>query len=276
MTTGAGNIGDDPLLAVAARAARRAAAVLEDAARDLRRLPMHSTSRTELVTAADADAENAVIATLRAAFPDHAIVGEESGELMGGATAAAPGACKWFVDPIDGSVNFAHGYPYYAVSLALAQGARITHALVLDPVHDELFAAVAGRGATLNGSTLHVSPCTALQDALVGTVFPVRDSPATPGYLAVFNRMLPRCRGMRRAGACALDLCFVAAGRLDGFFVLDARSWDVAAGALIVEEAGGRVGDLAGGRDFLRTREMIAAGPGIFGALRDTIAASRL
>jgi myo-inositol-1(or 4)-monophosphatase len=276
MTDRDGGLADDPLLAVATRAARRAAAVLEDAARDLRRLPMHATSRAELVTAADADAENAVIATLRAAFPEHAIVGEESGELMGGATAAAPGACKWFVDPIDGSVNFAHGYPYYAISLALAQGARITHALVLDPVHDEIFAAVAGRGATLNGAVLRVSACTALEDSLVGTVFPPRDSSRMAGYLAVFNRTLPRCRGVRRAGACALDLCYVAAGRLDGFFVLDARSWDIAAGALIVEEAGGRVGDLAGGREFLRTHEMIAAGPGIFSALRDTIAAARL
>jgi myo-inositol-1(or 4)-monophosphatase len=276
MTGSAGGLLDDPLLAVAARAARRAASVLEDAARDLRRLPVHASSRAELVTAADADAENAVIATLRAAFPEHAIVGEESGELMGGATAAGPGTCKWFVDPIDGSVNFAHGYPYYAISLALAQGARITHALVLDPVHDEVFAAMAGRGATLNGAVLHVSACTALQDALVGTVFPVRDSPRMPACLAVFNRVLPRCRGVRRAGACALDLCFVAAGRLDGFFALGANSWDVAAGALIVEEAGGRVGDLAGGGEFLRTHELIAAGPGIFSALRDTVAAARL
>jgi myo-inositol-1(or 4)-monophosphatase len=276
MSSGPGGIADDPLLAVAIRAARRAAAVLEDAARDLKRLPAHARSRAELASAADVDAENAVIATLRSAFPDHAVVGEESGELMGGATAARPGSCKWFVDPVDGSVNFAHGYPYYAISLALAQGARITHAIVLDPVREELFAAIAGRGATLNGSPLHVSACTALEEALVGTVFPMRDSPKLPGYLAVFNRVLPRCRGVRRAGACALDLCFVAAGRLDGFFVLGAKSWDVAAGALIVEEAGGRIGDLAGGGDFLRTNELIAASPGVFAALRDAVAASRI
>ena len=274
MTPAAG-IADDPLLAVAIRAARRAAAVIDDAARDLKRLPTHAKSHGDLVSAADADAENAIIATLRAAFPEHAILGEESGELMGGATAARGGGCKWLVDPIDGTVNFLHGYPYYAISLALAQGARITHAVVLDPVHDELFAAIAGRGATRNGAALHVSACHALDEALVGTVFPTRASPKMPGYLTVFNRLLPRCRGMRRAGACALDLCYVAAGRLDGFFVMSLSSWDIAAGALIVEEAGGRIGDFAGGPDFLRTNELIAAAPGIFGALREAIAAAR-
>ncbi len=275
MSPAPGGIAGDPLLAVAIRAAQRAASVIDDAARDLKRLPAHARTHGDIASAADSDAENAVIATLRAAFPEHAIVGEESGELMGGATAARPGACKWFVDPIDGSENFLHGYPYYAVSLALAQGSRITHAVVLDPTRDELFAAIAGRGATLNGSTLHVSACLALEEALVGTGFPLRDSPKLPGCLAVFNRLLPRCRGLRRAGSCALDLCYVAGGRLDGFFVLSGRSWDIAAGALIVEEAGGRVGDLTGGPDFLRSGELVASGAGLFNALRDAVAAAR-
>jgi myo-inositol-1(or 4)-monophosphatase len=275
MTPPSGALVDDPLLAVAIRAARRAASVIDDVARDLKRLPAHAKSQREIAAAADVDAENAIIATLRAAFPEHAILGEESGELMGGATAARPGACKWFVDPIDGTVNFIHGYPYYAISLALAQGPRITHAVVLDPVHDELFAAIAGRGATLNGAALRVSACHALDDALIGTVFPTRESPKMAAYLAVFNALLPRCGDLRRAGACALDLCYVAAGRLDGFFMLSLKSWDVSAGALIVEEAGGRVGDFAGGPDFLRTNEVIAAAPGVFGPLRESIAAVR-
>ena len=275
MSTHAGALVDDPLLAVAARAARRAASVLEDAARDLRRLPVHATSRAELVTAADADAENAVIATLRAAFPEHAIVGEESGELMGGATAAAPGGCKWFVDPIDGSVNFAHGYPYYAISLALAQGTRITHALVLDPVHDELFTAVHGKGAQLNGAPIRVSACTRLEEALVGTVFPARGGGRTASYLPIMTAVMRRCAGLRRAGACSLDLAYLAAGRLDGYFVTSLKAGDVAAGALIVKEAGGRVGDFAGGLEFLRTHKVIAASPGLFTPLREAIAAAR-
>jgi myo-inositol-1(or 4)-monophosphatase len=123
---------------------------------------------------------------------------------------------------------------------------------------------------------MHVSACHALDAALIGTVFPTRESPKMPAYLGVFNRLLPRCRGMRRAGACALDLCYVAAGRLDGFFATSLRSWDIAAGALIVEEAGGRVGDFAGGPDVLRTNEVIAAGPGVFGPLREAIAAARV
>jgi myo-inositol-1(or 4)-monophosphatase len=266
---------DDPVLAVAVRAARRAASVIDDAARDLKRLPAHANDRGDIASAAEVDAENAVIATLRAAFPDHAILGKESGEVLGEHAGARPAAFKWLVDPIDGSANFLHGYPYYAVSLALAQGTRITHAVVLDPVRNELYTAIAETGAWLNGTPVQVSACHVLSDALIGTAFPARASPKLPAYLPVFNALLTQCAGIRRAGASALDLCFVAAGRLDGFFVTSQRSWDVVAGALIVEEAGGRVGDFAGGRAHLRTHDVIAAAPGLFGELRDAIAAAR-
>jgi myo-inositol-1(or 4)-monophosphatase len=266
---------DDPFLVVASRAARRAASVIEDAARDLKRLPAHATTQGEIVAAAAAEAENAIIATLRAAFPEHAIVGEESGGVLGEATAARPGACKWFVDPLDGSTNFRRGYPHYAISLALAQGARITHAAVFDPLRDELYTAVAGRGAALNGGELCVSACRELGDALIGTVSPIRSSARMAPYLAVFAAVDTGCGDVRRAGSCALDLCYVAAARLDGFFVMGLRNWHVAAGALIVEEAGGRVGDFAGGPDFLRTNEMIAAAPGVFNALREAIATAK-
>jgi myo-inositol-1(or 4)-monophosphatase len=265
----------DPVLAVAVRAARRAGSVIIDAARDLKRLPSHAKGHGDIARAADADAGKAIVATLRAAFPAHAILGEETADPPPAAGAGgAAAAYRWIVDPIDGIANFAHGFPYYAVSIALTHGDDITHAVILDPLRDELFMASAGKGAQLNGAPIRVSACTALDEALLGTVFPTRESPRMPAYLPIFNTLIVRCSGIRRAGACALDLAHLAAGRLDGFWVMSLEPRDVAAGALIVREAGGRVGDFAGGGEFLRTNEVIAAAPGIFNALRETIAAA--
>ncbi len=262
---------NDPVLAVAVRAARRAASVVIDAARDLKRLPTFSKEHGDIATAANTEAGNAMIATITAAFPDHAILGEEAGEAR---TARADSPYKWIVDPIDGRVNFLHGFPYYAISVALVHGTDITHAAILDPVHDELFTAVKGKGAQLNGAPIRVSACTHLEEALVGTVFPTRRSPRLAAYLPIATAMLGRCGGVRRAGAGALDLAYVAAGRLDGFWVMSLKSRDIAAGALLVKEAGGRVGDFAGGAEFLRTHEVIAAAPGLFNPLREAIAAA--
>jgi len=236
------------------------------------RLPTFSKQHGDIVSSADMEAEDAIVATLRAAFPDHAILGEESGHIEG---ARDGGGYKWIVDPIDGSVNFIHGFPYYAISIALARGTEITHAVVMDPVHNEVFTAAKGKGAYCNGTPLRVSTCLDLDRALVGTVFPTRESPRLPAYLPIFNALIGQCAGIRRAGACALDLAYLAAGRLDGFWVMSLQPWDVAAGALLVKEAGGRVGDFAGGTDFLRTNEVIAATPGVFNPLREAIALAR-
>lgn len=259
----------DPVLAVAVRAARRAASVIVDAARDLKRLPTYSKEHGDIATAADGEAEAAIVATISAAFPEHAILGEEAGESK---AARGDSPYKWIVDPIDGTMNFAHGLPHYAVSIALAHGTEITHAVVLDPMRDELYTAARGKGAQLNGAAIRVSACTRLEDALVGTVFPTRGSPKLAAFVPIQNRLLGRCAGLRRAGACALDLAYVAGGRLDGFFVMSLKAWDIAAGALLVKEAGGRVGDFAGGTDFLRRDEVIAAAPGLFNPLREAIA----
>ena len=266
------NTSSDPVLAVAVRAARRAASVIIDASRDLRRLPTFSKEHGDIVSSADTEAESAIAATIAAAFPEHAVLSEESGEIRKG-NVETP--FRWVVDPIDGSLNFVHGFPYYAISIALAKNDDITHAVVLDPVHDELFTAVKGKGAQRNGAQIHVSACTRLSDALVGTVFPTRRSPKLPGYLPVFNALAGQCAGIRRAGACALDLAHVASGRLDGFWVMSLKAWDVAAGSLIVSEAGGRVGDFAGGGEYLRTNEVIAAAPGLFNPLREAIVVAR-
>jgi myo-inositol-1(or 4)-monophosphatase len=259
----------DPVLAVAIRAARRAASVVIDAARDLQRLPTFSKEHGDISTSADMEAEDAIIATIRSAFPDHAILGEESGNIKG---AREGTGYKWIIDPIDGTANFVHGFPYYAVSIALAHGTEITHAVVLDPVHDELFTAVKGKGAQCNGVAMRVSSCLKLSDALLGTVFPTREHPKLIGYLPILGSLMVQAGGVRRAGACALDMAHLAAGRLDGFWVMSLKVWDVAAGALLVKEAGGRVGDFAGGTDFLRTNEVIAAAPGLFNPLREAIA----
>jgi myo-inositol-1(or 4)-monophosphatase len=260
----------DPVLAVAVRAARRASSVIIDAARDLKRLPTFSKEHAEIASAAGDESRSAIVATIGAAFPEHRVIG---GPSEAGGQDASP--YQWIVDPVDGSLNFTHGYPYYAVSIALAHGTEITHAVVLDPAHDELFTAVRGKGAQLNGTPMRVSACTRLEDALLGTVFPARGSGKTTAYLAAMTAVMKRCAGLRRAGASSLDLAYVAAGRLDGFFVTSQKPGDLAAGGLLVKEAGGRVGDFAGGTEFLRTSEVIAAAPGLFTPLREAIASAR-
>jgi myo-inositol-1(or 4)-monophosphatase len=261
----------DPALAVAVRAARNAAAVIEDAARDLKRLPGFSREHAEIAASASTEAEAAMATALSAGFPDHAIVGEEGTPREG---RNAESSWRWIVDPIDGTRNFAHGYPHYAISLALMHGSEPTHAVVFDPLRDELFTAVKARGAQLNGVQLRVSSCTRIEDALIATVFPARRSSKLGDYLPRLNTLMQRCAGVRRAGAGALDLAWVAAGRLDGFWVMSIRSSDIAAGALLVREAGGRVGDLAGATEQVKSTEIIAAAPGVFAALRETLAAS--
>lgn len=261
----------DPILAVAVRAARRAASVIIDASRDLRRLPTFSKEHGEIAAAAGSEAQSAIAATISAAFPDHAILSSDSGELTAGNPASSQ---RWIVDPIDGGLNFVHGFPYFAVAVALAQNDNVTHAVVLDPAHDELFTAIRDKGAQRNGAPMRVSACTRLADALVGTVFPSRKSDQLASYLPVLGALVPQCAGILRAGSCALDLAHLASGRLDGFWVTSLRAFDVAAGALLVSESGGRVGDFAGGSEFFRTNEVIAAAPGLFNPLREAIAAA--
>lgn len=260
----------DPVLAVAVRAARRASSVLVDAARDLKRLPTFSKEHDEIAAAAGEETRAAILATLTAAFPEHRVLGDAAEPAESGAS-----PFQWVVQPIDGRRNFAHGYPHYAVSIALVHGTDITHAVVLDPVHDELFSASRGKGAQLNGAPIRVSACTRLEDALVATDFPGRRSSKFAPYLATMAAVVSRCGGLRRAGAGSLDLAYLAAGRLDGYFVTHLKPGDIAAGALIVREAGGRVGDFAGGTDFLRRSEVIAAAPGLFTPLREAMAAAR-
>lgn len=266
---------NDPVLTVAVRAARRAAAVIVDAGRDLKRLPSHAKQHAEIVGSAGVEAENAIIATLRAAFPDHGIAGRESGEILSriGADTTGRSSFRWLIDPLDGARNFAHGYTHYAVSLALTHGSEVTHAVVLDPAHDELYTAVKGKGAHLDDAPIRTSMCTALEHALLGTGQPSREGAPGAAPKALADALEARCAGLLRVGASALDLAYVAAGRLDGYWAICARPWDIAAGALLVTEAGGRVGNFAGGSDVLRSNELIAAAAGLFAPLREALAA---
>ena len=264
--------GVDSMLAVAARAARTAGSIVLDAVRDLRRVPAFSKEHAHIATAAEMEAEDAIVAAIRGAFPEHAILGEESAHIDG---AREGSGYRWLVDPIDGATNFVHGYPGYAISIALVHGAEITHAVVFDPARDELFQASKAAGATCNGATLHVSACVNIGDALVGTVAPARDDARLGVYAPSVVSLMSRCAGVRVPGSSALALAHVAAGRLDAFWMASLRPWDIAAGALLVKEAGGRIGDLAGGTQYLRTSEVIAASPSVFNAIREAVAEGR-
>jgi myo-inositol-1(or 4)-monophosphatase len=207
----------------------------------------------DLVTAADRRSEHAIVAAIRAAHPDHAILTEE------GTSRDEGGALRWIVDPLDGTTNYAHGYPCFSVSIALEQEGRVVLGVVYDPVRDELFAARRGHGARLNGVRLSVSRTERLDDSLLATGFPydIRTSPEN--NLAPFARFALRTQGVRRDGSAALDLCSVAAGRFDGFWEMKLAPWDVAAGSLIVAEASGRVSDYDGGPFTIAGRRMIAS-----------------
>lgn len=263
------NASADAMLAIAVRAARTAGAIVLDAGRDLKRLPAFSKEHAQVAAAAEMEAEDAIVATIRSAYPNHAVLGKESAHIEG---AREGSGYRWLVDPVDGAANFMHGYAGHAVSVALVHGNELTHAVVFDPVRDELFEASKAKGASANGATLHVSACARIADALVGTVPPPRGDERIREYMPSLAALMANCAGVRMAGSSALALAHVAAGRLDAFWMSGLRPWDVAAGALLVKEAGGRIGDLAGGSQFLRTSEVIAASPGVFGAVRETIA----
>ena len=194
----------------------------------------------DIVTEVDRDCEAAILDVLRSAFPDHAILAEESG-------ASGEHEFLWLVDPLDGTTNFAHGYPQVSVSIALRRGRDTLLGVVYDPIREELFVARRGSGATLNDRRLEVSVQESLDAALLASGFPYDRRQHADFYLSFFKAFMLRTQGIRRAGSAALDLCWVAAGRVDGFWEWKLKPWDTAAGALVVEEAGGRMSDFRGG-----------------------------
>ncbi|WP_018911717.1 inositol monophosphatase family protein [Thiomonas sp. FB-6] len=249
-----------PMINVAVRAAREAGKIINRASLDLDLLRVSEKSANDFVTEVDRASEQAIIEVLLKAYPQHGILGEETGSTHG----RADSEFQWIIDPLDGTTNFIHGLPMYAVSIALAHHGVVQHGVVYDPSRDELFTASRGAGAFLDNRRLRVSRRTRIEDSLIGTGFPFRRGDDLDTYLEMFKKISQRCVGLRRPGAAALDLAYVAAGRYDGFFEQGLKPWDVAAGSLLVTEAGGMVGNFTGEADFLHRGEVIAANPRVY------------
>jgi myo-inositol-1(or 4)-monophosphatase len=259
------------MLTIAVKAARRAGNVINRGARDLDLLTITSKGPKDFVSEVDREAERAIVETLLGSYPDHAILAEEG--TAKGANAEAENV--WIIDPLDGTTNFLHGFPQYCVSIALAHRGQVAHGVVYDPVRNDLFTASRGRGAFLNDRRIRVSKRQHLRDCLVGTGFPFRDGSYLDTYMRMMKAMIEQTAGLRRPGAAALDLAYVAAGFYDGFWEVGLNAWDVAAGSLLIQEAGGLIGDLAGEGEFLHGGQVIAATPKIFAQMVTALAPYR-
>src|SRR5574340_12133 len=246
-----------PMLNIAVKAARRAGSLINRAARNLDIVAAREKAANDYVSEVDHEAEQAIIRTLLEAYPDHSILAEESG-------ASGKSDYQWIIDPLDGTTNFLHGFPQYAVSIALAHKRMITQGVIYDPGRNDLFTATRGRGAYLNETRIRVSKRAQLKTGLVGTGFPFRQFEHVDTYLGMFRDMIVNTAGVRRPGAAALDLAYVAAGRLDGFWELGLSPWDIAAGSLLVTEAGGLIGDLEGNENYMESGNVVAGNPKVF------------
>jgi len=256
-----------PMLNIAIKAARAAGAIINRASLDVERLTVTAKSHNDFVTEVDQAAEDAIIATILEAYPGHGILAEESGDSHG----AKDSEYVWIIDPLDGTTNFIHGFPVYAVSIALAYRGQVQQAVVYDPCRNDMFYASKGRGAYLNDRRIRVSKRTRMLESLIGTGFPFRKGDNFQRYMKMFEEVMVQCAGVRRPGAASLDLCYVAAGYYDGFFETGLSPWDIAAGALIITEAGGLVGNFTGEADYLYRREVVAGTPRIYGQLVKTL-----
>ena len=252
-----------PMINVAIKAARAAGAIINRAALDVESVRVSQKQVNDFVTEVDQAAEQAIIDILLVAYPGHAIWAEESGRTQG----AQDSDYVWIIDPLDGTTNFIHGLPIYCVSIALAVKGRVEQAVVYDPTRNDLFTATRGRGAFMNDRRLRVSKRVRLQECLISTGFPFRPGDDFKTYLSMMSEVMQRSAGLRRPGAAALDLAYVAAGFTDAFFETGLQPWDVAAGSLLVTEAGGLVGNLTGEADFLEQKECLAGSPRIYGLL---------
>ncbi len=256
-----------PMLNVAVKAARAAGSLINRASMDLDLIKVTTKSANDFVTEVDQAAERAIIEVLLTAYPGHAILAEESGREHG----AKDSDYLWIIDPLDGTTNFIHGLPVYAVSIALSFRGQVQQAVVYDPTRNDMFYASKGRGAFLNDKRLRVSKRTRLAECLIGTGFPFRKGDNFKRYVEMFETVMQSCAGLRRPGAAALDLCYVAAGWYDGFFETGLSPWDMAAGSLLITEAGGLIGNFTGEADFLYQREVVAGNPKIYGQLVQTL-----
>jgi myo-inositol-1(or 4)-monophosphatase len=255
-----------PMMNIAVRAAREAGSIIARNADQIDTLTINEKAENDFVSEVDRRAEQAIIRTLHKAYPDHAILAEESGTHEGN-------DYEWIIDPLDGTTNFVHGFPHFAVSIALRHKNRLEQAVVYDPMREELFTASRGSGAQLNGKRIRVTERRGLEGALLGTGIPFREEHMVymEPYLQMMQALIPGSAGIRRAGSAALDLAYVAAGRLDGFWEIGLNPWDMAAGVLLIEEAGGLISDLTGKASHLQSGDVVAANPRLFKAMLQKI-----
>jgi len=246
-----------PMMNIAVRAARDAGKVIVQYMDRIDRLPVVTKEKNDFVTEVDQKAEALIVNTLKQAFPDHAILAEESGS-------SGDSDYQWIIDPLDGTTNYLHGFPQFSISIALKHKNKLVVGVIYDPLRQELFTASAGDGAYLNNRRIRVSKQMGLNGALLGTGFPYKDFRYLDDYMKMFKSLITETAGLRRPGSAALDLAYVACGRLDGFWEIGLNSWDIAAGALLVREAGGIITDFSAGEKYLENGNVIAANPKVF------------
>lgn len=246
-----------PILNIAIRAARRAGDLIVRSLERIDYLAVETKGRNDFVSEVDRAAEREIIQILRKAYPNHHFLGEEGGRR------GKPDREEylWIIDPLDGTTNFLHGFPQFAVSIALKHRGQIEQAVVYDPLRQEMFTASRGQGAALNNRRIRVSRQSTLEGSLLGTGFPFKHPEYLPAYLGMFQALLKTCSDIRRAGAASLDLAYVACGRLDGFWEIGLKPWDIAAGVLLIQEAGGIVSDFTGANRYFETGNIVAGAP---------------
>jgi myo-inositol-1(or 4)-monophosphatase len=247
-----------PMLTTAVKAARKAGSIITRASFDVDKLNVRAKRQNDFVSEVDHAAEDAIISTLRHAYPAHGFLAEESGEKDTKADYV------WVIDPLDGTTNFLHGFPQYCVSIGLLHKGKAEQAVVYDPNRNELFTATKGAGAFLNDRRIRVSRTDKLPDALLGTGFPFKELEHVDEYIRGMRNLMKICSGIRRPGAAALDLAWVAAGRTDGFWEMGLSPWDMCAGALLVREAGGLVGDFDGEGRYMESGRIVATNSKLF------------
>jgi myo-inositol-1(or 4)-monophosphatase len=254
-----------PMLNISVRAARNASKIILQSMGRLESVSITQKQRNDFVTEVDKAAEKEIINTIHKAYPDHAILGEESGMNKGNED------YLWIVDPLDGTTNYIHGFPHFCTSIAFQYRGKLEHGVIYDPVQQELFVASRGEGAQLNDRRIRVSQNQKLETALITTGFPFKMPQQLNSYLATFNNLLSQTSDLRRTGSAALDLAYVAAARLDGYWELTLSPWDIAAGVLLVKEAGGMVSDFQGEENYLTNGTLVAGNPRIFKAMLENI-----
>lgn len=243
-----------PMLNIAVRAARNAGKVIIRSMEQMDKVEVESKGSSDFVTSVDIAAERTIIETIRKSYPEHTIIGEESGVLTG-----SDDNVQWIIDPLDGTTNFIKGIPHFAVSIAIKVKGKLDQAVVFDPIRAELFTASRGKGAQLNGMRIRVTAQKELAGTILATGFPFKQKQHSNAYMAMFASLFQKTSDMRRAGSAALDLAYVAAGRVDGFFEIGLKPWDTAAGELLVIEAGGLVTDFSGGHNHTKSGNIVAS-----------------